>query len=717
MMTPTSMERLLAAALRYAELGYPVFPCAPGGKVPLTPRGFKDATTDPAQIAAWWEKHPEANIGIPTAGLLVVDVDGEDNTWPGDPERVEDLACGLISLTPRGGRHYIFRQPQDRTFRNTTGRIAPNVDTRADGGYIVVPPSVVGGKMYRWAETFELNVAAEELPEPPAWLVDLLDRPGDLFSRGDAGDAGDGRIPPADAPGSPQGVDLPPDGNPIPAGTRNATLARLAGTMRRVGMTRDEILAALKRMNEDRCRPPLPGREVERIAASICRYEPDQVSVAVVEDHWGQDQQIEPDSEHALPALPDPGLLPGELLRIPGFVSEVMDHCMAIAPYPNQVMAFCGALALMAVLAGRKVCDDGNNRTNLYLLGLAHSASGKDQPRKLNVEILHAVGMVNQVAGRFASGEGVQDALYAEPCMLFQTDEIDGLLQSVNKAKDARHESIMETLLTIYSSANTVFAMRRKAGKESMGSIDQPHLVILGTAIPNHYYQALSERMLTNGFFARMIILECGRRPPGQKPKILPLPGRVLETAKWWAQFRPGTGNLQDWHPVPRVVPCTDEADQIMDEVRKEAEAEYERAESSGDAVSTTVWGRVDEHARKLALLYAVSEDHKGPRIGRAAALWARRFIIHATRRMLFMAQEFVADNPFHAECLKLVKKLREAPGNELPHSALLKRMNMDAKSFLSLVETLQQQGDIVVRTQPAPGCGRPSRFYRLNRG
>jgi hypothetical protein len=705
---PIATGRPADAALRYADLGYPVFPCAPGGKVPLTPRGFKDATTDPAQIRAWWEKDPEANIGMPTAGLLVVDVDGADNPWPADPAMAQDLARGPVSLTPRGGRHHIFRQPAGKAWRNTTGKIAPKVDTRADGGYVVVPPSVVEGKAYRWAETFELNVAHDELPEPPEWLIGLLDSPGDLFSRGAAGGDGNACVAPTVA----QGPDLPPDGNLIPSGQRNAALARLAGAMRRVGMSREEILAALGQVNEDRCRPPLPAWEVERIAASICRYEPDQVAVAVVEDHWGQDQKSEPASEHALPTLPDPWLLPGELLRIPGFVSEVMDHCMAIAPYPNQVMAFCGALALLATLSGRKVCDDGNNRTNLYLLGLAHSASGKDQPRKLNVEILHAVGMMNQVAGRFASGEGVQDALYAEPCMLFQTDEIDGMLQSINKARDARHESIMGTLLTMYSSANSVFPMRRKAGKESPGAIDQPHLVILGTAIPNHYYQALSERMLTNGFFARMIILECGKRPAGQKPKIRPLPEKVLEIAKWWADFRPGTGNLQDWHPAPQVVPCTDEADKILEEVRKETEAEYEKAEYSGDTVSTTVWGRVYEHSRKLALIYAISENHRRPEIGRAAAEWARSFAIHQTRRMLFMAQVHVADNPFHAECLKVIKKLREAKGQELAHSVLLKRMKTDNKSFLSIVETLEQRGDIVVRTQF--GTGRPARFYRL---
>ncbi|MBE0568398.1 MAG: bifunctional DNA primase/polymerase [Deltaproteobacteria bacterium] len=708
----TSTEHLLTAALRYAELGYLVFPCASGGKTPITPRGFKDATTDSTQITAWWKKSPNANIGMPTAGLLVVDVDGQDNPWPGDPQKAEDLACGPISLTPRGGRHYVFRQPEGETWRNTAGKIGLNVDTRADGGYIIVPPSVVDGKAYRWAETFELNVAPDELPQPPEWLTDLLDSLGDMFARGAAGGDGDGQIPASAAGGSPKGTDLPPDGNTIPSGTRNATLARLAGNMRRVGMTRDEILVALERTNRDRCRPPLPGQEVERIATSICRYEPDQVAVAVVEDHWAQDQRSDPAPPDTSPVLVDPGPLPEELLRIPGFVSEVMDHCLATAPYPNQVMAFCGALALQAVLSGRKVRDPGDNRTNLYLLGLAHSAAGKDLPRKVNTEILHAIGLSSQVGGRFASGEGVQDALNTEPSMLFQTDEIDGMLQSINKSKDARHESIMNTLLTMYSSANSVFPMRRKAGKESPGAINQPHLVVFGTAIPNHYYEALSERMLTNGFFARMIILECGKRSPGQEPSIRPLPARVLEVAKWWADYRPGTGNLQNWHPAPRIVPHTDEAKAILIETRLEAEAEYERAESSRDAVGTTVWGRVNEHVRKLALLYAVSENHEHTEINRKAVDWARKFVIHQTRRMLFMAQAFVADNPFHAECLKFLQKLREAPGQELSHSALLKRTRMEARNFLMLVETLEQQGDIVIRTQST--SGRPSRFYRL---
>jgi hypothetical protein len=92
----------------------------------------------------------------------------------------------------------------------------------------------------------------------------------------------------------------------------------------------------------------------------------------------------------------------------------------------------------------------------------------------VNTFVLHRVGLVDALGEKFASGEGIQDSLFRTPAMLFQTDEIDGLLQSINKAHDARHENILGTLLTMYSAANSIFPMRRKAGKEAPGVIDQP---------------------------------------------------------------------------------------------------------------------------------------------------------------------------------------------------------------------------------------------------
>ena len=411
-------------------------------------------------------------------------------------------------------------------------------------------------------------------------------------------------------------------------------------------------------------------------------------------------------------AYPDPGPLPAELLRIPGFVSEVMDHCLETAPYPNPALAFCGALSLQAVLAGRKVRDPADNRTNIYLLALAYSSVGKDWPRKINTHIMHRVGMVTALGEKFASGEGIQDSLFLTPSMLFQTDEIDGLLQSINKARDARHENIMGTLLTMYSAANSIYPMRRKAGKEAPGVIDQPCLVVYGTAIPTHYYDSLSERMLTNGFFARMLIVESGPRAIGQEPGIINPPASIIDTARWWSEFNPGSGNLEAFHPQPIIVTANEEARGLLADARRTSETEYANSESRGDPVGTTVWGRVPEQVRKLALLYAASANHQSPVIDAAAVRWATDFMLHQTRRMLFMAHNHVAENPFHAECLKLIRKLREESNGQLAHSVLLKRMKIDAKTFQELVTTLEQQGDLLTVIQAT--AGRPQRHYRL---
>ncbi len=408
----------------------------------------------------------------------------------------------------------------------------------------------------------------------------------------------------------------------------------------------------------------------------------------------------------------DPGPLPDELLRIPGFVSEVMDLSLRAAPYPNVPLAFCGAVALQAFLGGRKVRDPADNRTNLYLIGLAYASSGKDFPRKINAATLHAVGLTEGLGESFASGEGLQDSLHGTPCMLFQTDEIDGLLQSINKAKDARYENILGTLLKMYSSSNSFYPMRRKAGQQVAGTIEQPCLVIYGTAIPTEYYSALSERMLTNGFFARSIIVDAACRGTGQEPGDFHPTPRIQETAQFWANFNPGKGNLEKFYPTPKIVPYTDEAKAELIEARKACEVEYKLAESRGDPVGTTVWGRTSEHIRKLALIYAISANHREPSIDTSAASWATRFMMHQTRRMLCMAQGHVAANPFHAECLKAKQKLRDAPDKTLAHSVLLKRMKMDALSFQRMMETLIDQGDVLPINKPT--AGRPFRGYQL---
>jgi hypothetical protein len=164
------------AALRYAAVGWPVFPVRTGGKVPLTPHGCKDASTDPAFIRAWWQRHPTANLGIatgPGSGLLVVDVDPA----PGGYASLARLEAGHGALatleagTPAGGAHLYLAYPSGRQLGNSAGRLGPGLDTRGAGGYVVAPPSRRSEGPYVW------SVDPDPVMPAPAWLVDLLDPP------------------------------------------------------------------------------------------------------------------------------------------------------------------------------------------------------------------------------------------------------------------------------------------------------------------------------------------------------------------------------------------------------------------------------------------------------------------------------------------------------------------------------------------------------------
>jgi hypothetical protein len=127
-------------------MSIPVFPCKPGRKEPLTPNGFKDATTDPARIRAWWSRWPDANIAMPTgkrSGWVVVDVDPEHGGYDSLAalhEEGYELPLTATIKTGGGGVHHYLRCPAGEEIRNSAGKLGPGLDIRGEGGYVIVPP-------------------------------------------------------------------------------------------------------------------------------------------------------------------------------------------------------------------------------------------------------------------------------------------------------------------------------------------------------------------------------------------------------------------------------------------------------------------------------------------------------------------------------------------------------------------------------------------------
>ncbi|MEU1794897.1 bifunctional DNA primase/polymerase [Streptomyces californicus] len=207
-MAPTDRQTptlALAHALAAAGRGLPVFPLSATklpalrsphrgertathcrGECGLPGHGVHDATTDPAAVRALFAAAPRAaGYGIACGRaphrLIGIDLDVDPAYGSDAAGSLRQLALQhlftipptVTVLTPSGGRHLWLTGPADATVPNSAGRLAPGIDIRGYGGYLVGPGSVTAHGRYRLAPG-----TAHLAPAPcPRALLRLLTQP------------------------------------------------------------------------------------------------------------------------------------------------------------------------------------------------------------------------------------------------------------------------------------------------------------------------------------------------------------------------------------------------------------------------------------------------------------------------------------------------------------------------------------------------------------
>ena len=421
--------------------------------------------------------------------------------------------------------------------------------------------------------------------------------------------------------------------------------------------------------------------------------------------------------EKEAPLFPNPGPVPDKLLSIPGFIDDVVKLSMQSAPYPNRVLSFTGALALLAFLVGRKVQDKRDNRSNIYLIALADSGTGKDHPRKVNFNIAFRAGVAGAIGDAFASGEGLEDALFMHPSMLFQADEFDCIFNTLKYSKDNRAESINEKLLKFYGASNTIYPLRKKASaKKKDGTVHEiahivnPNLVLLGTAIPQYFYESLSRRVLENGLVARCVIVEAGKRGEAGNPQPITPSDSLIRAATYLANLDVN-GNLTNEYPKPLIITETPEATAALREVQQECDRRYNFYEAQNEGAAKALWARAHEKVCKLAMLHGISSNVYNPLITEKSVRWAWKFIDHLTGRMLYMANRYVYENVFDEKCQRVLRHITEA-GGVIGHTKLLRKSRESFEVFKKIIDTLRENGSIEIEIDK--GKTKPMRIYHL---
>ncbi len=253
------------AAIDLADvMGCRVFPVR-CDKTPLILGWPQRASNDPVEIERMFGDSRIDKVGIAIvtgkgSNLAVIDID----TGPGKDGRLwlsnlnRELPSTVMSETPSGGRHLFFRFP-NFDHRNSTSLIAPGVDTRGEGGYIVAPPSYNLKGRYRWLIAPEKG--GQSIAAFPDWLSARLERRTLNFNGGQyrflSWERAQRQVM-----------------GPISEGTRNQELTRRCGILCKVqGATFDWVRTTLHEINARCCNPPLSPREVDTIARSIWKRE------------------------------------------------------------------------------------------------------------------------------------------------------------------------------------------------------------------------------------------------------------------------------------------------------------------------------------------------------------------------------------------------------------------------------------------------------------
>lgn len=247
-------------AIKIATKGLRVFPCVERGKEPAIHANLKNASIDPNIIGIWWHSR-NFNIAIATgeeSGVWVLDIDGDEGeTTLRRLEAEHGSLPNTVEAITGKGRHLYWRWPSGTTIRNRqVNPNMPGIDVRANGGYVLVPPSIhPSGRAYAWSVD-----SRDSFEDAPQWLLDLIQ-------------SSSGSALPAIMPE--QWWTFLEEH--VEGSRRGAAIARLYGLLARRYIDPAIAFGIVQLFNEARCHPPLDLQEVQKIAAEIAHREAAQV--------------------------------------------------------------------------------------------------------------------------------------------------------------------------------------------------------------------------------------------------------------------------------------------------------------------------------------------------------------------------------------------------------------------------------------------------------
>ena len=637
-----------AAGVLLYEYGFNIFPLRPRSKEAFLPwKQYQTEKVTEEQVDKWAEESPNYNWAVvcgAISDLVVFDCD--------DASAVE-WARGHLPHTPfmvqtGHGWHLYYRYPYGREEwlrkLNPRKQWGIKADVQRDGKYVVAPGSIhPSGAVYELRENVDWSLVPE--------FTVFEDGQGETAIDVDLSDA---RVT--------AGV--------VPKGERNNALASFVGSLAHMRPRLDdrEILRQAWDWNVANCKPPIEQGEFERTTRSIIekdkREHPDAITSTQATNMEGL--QFLNTEDLDIPA-------PDVLLNPPGILGEIQRYTLESTVRTTPVFAAVGALATIATLVGQKVQTETGLTTNVMLVCVGSSSSGKDAPKSVVSDLLDRVSPGYKGGNDVASDAALINHLAREGChrAMFIFDEI-GMLLKACKNPNSPKAGLVKVLTELFSKTSGSYT-KVYAKEENNKTIPWHSLCVLGLSVPGEFFGALHEGEATNGFLARLLVfIDPGKERRKKKFRLnRKIPDELLETLKWLATLRveeiPVTENKDGTHSlsfVPEPITCTlsAEAEVFLLQKNEEYDELQARYEEEGKAAAASIAGRATEYALKLALvflvarvLYRLVEDHV---ITLEDMKHAWEVVDWCVAMLIKQLEYAIASNEFEALCQSIKKAI-----------------------------------------------------------
>lgn len=739
--------------LGYARMGWRVFPCHAGQKIPLTTHGNSDATSDEETILAWHTRWRDANWALACgvgAGPYVVDVDVDEekgiNGWE-TLKTLPELPATVRQNTPRGGAHFLFTATNPPRNKNS---LFHGIDIRAKGYYIMLPPSIhPNGKEYAWADGMAPGeVPLAEFPDafrPPEPKKTLM--PWEMPAKR----AKTVSPSPASTPIIERARLYLAECEPSVDGQDGASKLLWAARSLVVGFKLDDSTAISLLWSDfnPRCNPVYDqsdsqAQKIYERKVAEARRTPGTKPFGWLLDDYGLRQndgklaeygrelaeslmaaqarkkkrELPPVKHHRMPRPPVCGdVWPDELLNPPGYVGELVKWIVETAMRPQPKLAVVSALVGAGALFGGKVRDFSNGRTNIYGIGVAETSAGKDRPFKAIEEIFYAAGAGDLLGGgRVTSDTAIELGVQNNRTQAWSIDEVGDFFKGIKRAGagqgGATHLStILPCFKQMWSSASSTYRGKQKADGE-FRVIDEPHACLWGLTTPGRFYEGFSSDELEDGFIPRLLVAISKDMPDIRTIEYKEPPEKLITITQAWHSrvIQPsetGRGDIlgaMTRHQIlvetdPRARQVFEEFGRFCDSIRNEGRATDDRTRH--------LWGKAYENARRVALTIACGEEYECPRITGFHAEYACKLIKQLISDVVASIRENMSDSQWEKDKKKIVK-IVEANGEKgISYSELTRATQFlrDSKTRESYLLDLCE-ANILVR---GPNPDRPS--------